>query len=373
MKKKFRECAVKSYMYIINHINVCRSKKIVFIAMGGGYNDSSRAVSEKLHLADPSFEIFWYFEKGKESDSHIPNYIHKITNYKQYLYHLATAKFWCTCGYPNHYFYKNKNQNAITFWHGDRAIKKILCDAGHTEGYETNHSDLMTSGSDFYEKLIKSAFCYYGFVLKTGCPRNDVLFNSDEEFCNNVKKCLSIPKGKRILLYAPTFRDHSVIEQTENIDIERTLNALDAKSGEEWICLGRFHPKTQGLNRFTSKKIIDVSAYYDMADLLCIADCLITDYSSAATDYIIRKKPMFLYQADRDSYSKSDRSLYFDMKKSPFFIATNQDELECLIRECSQSDAIKNCNDISKYYGMYETGHASDDVVSYIMNQIKSK
>ena len=366
---KVRECKVFIYMYVLNHIYKLRSNKIVFTAMGGGYNDSSRAVSEKLHNADSSFEIYWYFEKGKENDIHIPGYVHKITNYKEFLFHLSTAKFWATCGYHNHFYYKSRKQFAITFWHGDRAIKKILCDAGHTVANETNHSDLMTSGSLFYEELTKSAFCYTGELLKTGCPRNDLLNMVDNNYIYDIKKQLSISLESKVLLYAPTFRDHSLNKQTENLDIERTLSVLENKTGEKWICLGRFHPKTQGMNRFNSDKIIDVSAYYDMVDLLCIADCLITDYSSSATDYIIREKPMFLFQPDRKSYAEQDRSFYFDMDKSPFLIATNQEELETLISNSNQATVSKNCCQIADFYGMYETGHASDDVVKYIIQR----
>ena len=54
-----------------------------------------------------------------------------------------------------------------------------------------------------------------------------------------------------------------------------------------------------------------------MADLLLIADMLITDYSSCAGDYALLKRPMVLYQADRQEYLERDRTFYFDIDESP--------------------------------------------------------
>ena len=49
-------------------------------------------------------------------------------------------------------------------------------------------------------------------MLETGYPRNDILSNADEKLADEIKAKLNLPKDKKIILYAPTWRDDEFFE-----------------------------------------------------------------------------------------------------------------------------------------------------------------
>ena len=112
----------------------------------------------------------------------------------------------------------------------------------------------------------------------------------------------------------------------------------------------------------TMDRAIDVSKYPDMSDLLMIADMLITDYSSCAGDFILKKKPVLLAQFDRDVYIKENRSFYTDIRQIGFLIAEDQDQLCRMIETTSDEAFEQNCEQIMRFYGTSESGHASEAV-----------
>ena len=102
-----------------------------------------------------------------------------------------------------------------------------------------------------------------------------------------------------------------------------------------------------------------MTKYEDMADLLMISDALITDYSSAAMDFCLLGKPVFIYQDDLEDYTSHDRQLHFRMEDSPFLVAHDQAELTALIERTGDREARENCRAICEYFGFIETGEAT--------------
>ena len=45
-------------------------------------------------------------------------------------------------------------------------------------------------------------------MLETGYPRNDVLARADRDARRELRQRLGIPEDARVVLYAPTYRDH---------------------------------------------------------------------------------------------------------------------------------------------------------------------
>ena len=107
-----------------------------------------------------------------------------------------------------------------------------------------------------------------------------------------------------------------------------------------------------------------------MSHLMAVSDVLITDYSSCAGDFALLKRPVILYQSDRDEYIQMDRTFYFDIDDSPFFVAQSQDELESIISSLSEESVVQNCIDIDKFYGTTESGHAAKTVAEMIVKHI---
>lgn len=380
-KDKVLNLIVKIYMFLSNKILGIQENKVVLSSYAGkAYSDNPKVISEKLHEEDPNLEIVWVFNKVDEKKDIVPSYVRCVENRALITAReLATAKVWISNVNMPYYLYKSKRQLYIQTWHADRGFKKILYDSAFAAKdlkiMESKKCDLMLSGSEFSVDEFHSAFRYYGEILPYGCPRNDILLNHNQETINKIKEVLHIEQTTNILLYAPTFRKEvqNGKQKLGDIDLLEILNCLESKTGKKWIGLVRGHSSVRGLCGIPQdEKIMDVSKYEDMSDLLVVSDMLITDYSSSVCDFALLNRPIFLFQSDRDNYLETNREFYFDIDQSPFMIALNQAELINKIIALDWDKVPDNCKEILEFYGTHETGEATKRVVEYILKKISA-
>lgn len=382
--KPWKKKVINIYFCVVRALYGVNKKKVAFISFGGkGYSDNPRALSEAVGKEIPEAEIVWFFQNPKDKRNIVPENIRcvDINHLWEACREVATASV-----YINNFALprvpKSKKQLFIQTWHGDKAFKKVLHDVPGTsqkkvlseqiEGY----CDFAIAGSEYGEKQYRSAFQYKGKVLKIGTPRNDRLIVNDQQTVAAIKENLKIEKDVKILLYAPTLRKEETLSKKKldikEIDIPATLSKLEQRDGCKWVCLLRAHPAMVGLSvKGENTGIVDVSYYEDMADLLLISDMLITDYSSCAGDFALTGRPIVLFQADRQEYLEKDRSFYFDIEDSPYFVANSQEELEIILSGITEEKAKENCKKILDFYGDCETGHAADTVVGIIKKWIE--
>ena len=344
-------------------------KKVVFSSFfGKQYSDNPRAICEKMHELYPDYELVWLLN-NKENEL-IPDYVRivaqsdgifawgkEITTAASYVYNVEIKTR----------IFRKKQQSFIQTWHGDRGVKKILKQRNPSlEMYDHKLTTLCVAGSEFGKNLYHSAFGYYGHIMESGCPRNDCLIVKTESKKIETKKRLGIPQDCKVLLYAPTFRDNAKDKpQICNINIVRTLDSFP--SNENWVCLIRAHVASAGIEeKHTDKRIYNVTSYPDMADILGITDCLITDYSSCAMDFAITGRPLILALFDKEEYERDCREFSSDPVAAGFVIAYNQAELEEKIQTVSLIEYEEANKRVNNYYGVVETGHSAEDVCEYI-------
>lgn len=340
-------------------------KRILFISYSGHkYSDSPRVICEKMHELYPEYELVWAFTCPEEKQ--VPDYIKKIscrgTEYRKYL---ATACAFVTTGVLSEGQFKRKGQFFVQTWHGDRPFKKILYEAGRTSKIMDNElTDLCVAGSDFGNDRYKRAFGYNGVIMSQGMPRNDMLVNNDPQKAIEIKHKLHIDPNKKILLYAPTYRDRSY-KQAISVDIRETLDKLN-KNGD-WLCLIRAHFDSKGLSfECDGENYIDVTSYDETGELYLISDCLITDYSSCATDYILLKRPTILAVFDIEEYIKTCRGIIDGFFETGFFIARTQTELNEILEHFNELDGEKEYEAVKSFFGIHETGKSAEKVCKYI-------
>src|SRR5699024_8982588 len=140
-------------------------------------------------------------------------------------------------------------------------------------------------------------------MLKTGVPRTDFFYDNDE--INYVKHLMymefPIFKQKKVILYAPTYRDGEFNVSTLHLDIKKMYDQLKY----DYVLLLKLHPAVNGT--FENKHpgfAFNMSNYPNVNHLLTIADVLVTDYSSVPFEYSILRKPMIFYPYDLDVYEK---------------------------------------------------------------------
>ena len=168
-------------------------------------------------------------------------------------------------------------------------------------------------------------------------------------------------------MFAPTYRDSIKGKQSSQVDINECLQCLK-ENGENWICLVRAHSSSKGLSVDLNESIIDVSHKYDMTDLLLISDCLITDYSSCAGDFILTNRPCILAQFDRDEYENHSRELWIDPDETGFLIAKTQEELNHILENLYSYNHTEIAQKVNQFYGTHETGNSSVITAKKIIN-----
>lgn len=360
--------------------------KILFATTEGRFNDSCRMIAEYLHKTDSDVKLIWAFRESKYKNE-IPEYIDCVRfESDDYYRELATSSVWVFNFLIPQGTIKRKNQLYIQVWHGDKPFKKIANEAAEgsklyrnrTRGRRFSENELcdyFMTGSRSFVSIWKKSVGYNGKIIDTGLPRNDIFLQDFVERAREVKRDLGIDESSMVLLYAPTFRDHNINNGDigTDIDLIRIIEMLERKYNKWFVCLKRAHGgKAISLsNTRESERILDVTEYSDMTDLMLISDVLITDYSSCAGDFAYLNKPVLLYQDDFDQYTTLDRGLVFDITKTPFFRATNMTELEELIMSLTNDKVQNNCKEILDLYESSQTDHSTQDIVNIIINHMK--
>ncbi len=365
------------WMRLINAALGVKPDKVILTSFNGiAYSDNPRAISEALCAARPGLDLVWLFEEPDKKRGVAPPYVRRVRfGSARALYELATARVWVDNTTKPPYVYKGTKQFYLQTWHGDRGFKTMLMDSSnYPKGrrmVETD-CDLITTGSAHAERVYRGAFNYRGAFLRCGSPRNDLLFRVDPDRVARVRAALGIPEGANVLLYAPTYRRDAASShaaQAAEMDVTGALNALE-EGGECWVCLMRGHTKVRGLQAASGDaRILEASGWEDMAELLLAADVLISDYSSSVGDFALTGRPVILFQPDRERFS-GDRTFYFDIDASPFWVARDQVALEARLRRLSPEAAAENDREILRFFGAYETGNATEQAVSAILEHL---
>ena len=202
----------------------------------------------------------------------------------------------------------------------------------------------MVSPNEYTSEIYRSAFAYEGEIIESGYPRNDILYNADSKKIAQLKDSLKLPEDKKIILYAPTWRDDEYYDTASvRFTLELDLNRLKREFGDEYIVILRLHYfiadniDLSGLDGF----VYDLSKHEDIAELYLISDILITDYSSVFFDFANLERPMLFYTYDLDKYENMLRGFYIDINDVPGPLLMNNDEVV---------DAIRNIDEINEKY-----------------------
>jgi CDP-glycerol glycerophosphotransferase len=174
--------------------------------------------------------------------------------------------------------------------------------------------DYSVTANAFTTRMWETAYpCRY-VTLETGYPRNDRLARATPQEAARVRAALGIPPGARVVLYAPTHREH-LPSYRPPFDAVRLLEA----AGPDAVLLLRDHyfadrsgPGPAGV----AARVRDVSGHPGVEDLYLAADVLVTDYSSAMFDYAILDRPIVVYAPDWEAY-RLVRGVYLDLLAEP--------------------------------------------------------
>ena len=358
------------------------------------YSCSPRALYRAI-AADPRFndyKLVWafrsarsYADVGELSRATLVSFGSPVYN----AYH-ARAKYWISNVIIPIHLIPREGQVYVQAWHGT-PLKRLGCDI--REGSSDNvlfsadeiHARYVREGerltyllspSAFASEKLGSAFAFPALgktsaIIEEGYPRNDVLATFTPEGVAAVKARLGVPEGKKVILYAPTFRDNQHSSATGyRLELGLDFERLRADIGDDYVVLFRAHYLVARTFDFAAHEgfVYDVSDVDDINDLYIASDVLITDYSSVFFDFANLKRPIVFFMFDLEDYAENLRGIYLDTAELPGPIAHDYDELLSAIG-ASDSPSPELCeryNAFSERFNYLDDGHASERVIERI-------
>jgi CDP-glycerol glycerophosphotransferase len=358
----YRKKNAIKYKFIVSR-TIIANKTILFASYRGrSYSCSPKAIYRQI-LADPRFEdykIVWAFRDPEMYVDHPDMKRADLVVYgsKDFYRYLARAKYWIVnIGIPE-FVFVCPEQVYVQTWHGT-PLKKLGCDLDVTSNALFTEKDIFKkysqegeiisyfiSPSPFATEKFISAFNLAKLgredvILESGYPRNDILINFVSSKVSRYKEKIGVPRDKKNILYAPTWRDDQHDEKLGYVyDIKADFDYLQKNLADDYIILFRAHYLVA--NDFDFKRyenfVYDVSDLDDVNDLYLISDLLVTDYSSVFFDYSNLDKPVIFYMYDLEQYRDKTRGFYLSLTELPGPIVESELDLVTEIKKAVLKD-----------------------------------
>lgn len=384
--KKGLQSRRKLYIFIYENffLKLKLKKEIVFLEsfLGKSYSDNPKHIYEYMINNNMNYKFVWSVREKKD----IPGNPIQVERFSlKYFYYLAKAKYWISNSRLPKYLVKREGNIYLQTWHGT-PLKTLVFDINDIHSADPNYKynfyqqsrrwDYLNSPNQYSSDIFRSAFKYGKEMLEFGYPRNDILYTkNNEKDIDSLKDKIGIPKGKEVILYAPTWRDDEFFSRGNyKFSLHLDLERMQEKFGDTHILMLRTHyhiANSIDVSEFEGF-VYDRSKYDDIAELYLVSDMLITDYSSVFFDYAHLKRPILFYTYDLEKYRDDLRGFYFDMEKEvpgPLLRTTEE-----VINSVENIDEInsKYSDTYQKFYDKFcqwDDGRASEKTVNTIFNK----
>ncbi|WP_243840628.1 CDP-glycerol glycerophosphotransferase family protein [Paenisporosarcina antarctica] len=345
------------------------------------YSDNPRAIYEYMKEQHKDYQLLWSIDKQSIKlfdDFQVP-YVTRFS--LQWFLTFPRAKYWVNNVRLPGWMPKPEGTVYVQTWHGTPLkklgldIEQIHMPGTKTDTYKRNfinesrNWDYLVSPNAYSTEIFKRAFHYDGQVIESGYPRNDVLSIPSEDVVKSLKQKLGIPEEKKIMLYAPTWRDNEFHKKGKyKFNFKFDLENWKREFGSEWVLLSRMHYLIAENFDFSAHEgtVYDVSSYPDIRELYLSADLLITDYSSVFFDFAILNRPIVFFMYDLETYRDELRGFYMNIQEdAPGPIVQTEEELFQAINELEQSNVQSNptFKSFKTKFSSLEDGHATKRVV----------
>lgn len=335
-----------------------------------------RLLVETKRLYGDKFKLFVTCEKEKKAEISAILKRYDVKDVKlvspkslKYLTLLASVKYLFNDTTFTPRYIKKEGQIVTNTWHGTPLKYMGRDDAlgvysmGNVQR-NLYFSDFLIFPNEYMKAKMTWAYsldkAFKGSVLKVGYPRNTLFFKSPDEF---LRKSLGLA-DKKLYVYMPTWRG-SLDRMKNSVQVEEIknyLSELDKRMTEKEILLAKLHPFVLENVDFSGfSHIKSFPEGYDSYEVLNLADCLITDYSSVFFDFAITKRKIILFAYDMESYL-SERGVYTQLSDLPFPVVN---DVEGLYAEM-QSGKNYDDSEFLEQCCTYESEDACEKILSRV-------
>ncbi|TCP17656.1 CDP-glycerol glycerophosphotransferase [Scopulibacillus darangshiensis] len=326
----------------LNKIVPMNSKTYIFQSYyGNSYACNPKAIYEELLKQNKKVNAVWVMKDLKKTIPGNPKIV-KPRSFKYY-YYMAVAKYFVNNGNFPDFYKKRSGAIHVQTWHGT-PLKRLGYDVDPDSiSYSENTSinlmnrvkrwDYLVAPNSYTANILTRAYNFQKTVLEVGYPRNDIFYQEDKDLkIREIKKKLNIPRDKKVILYAPTWRDteHKSGKKHEPYEFRFDFENFKEKFGDEYVLLLRLHYfDAARIQTFGYDDLVYNATYYDdIKDLYLISNILVTDYSSVMFDFANLNRPIIFFTYDLFIYESKMRGFYFDFKNdAPGPLVTNEEML----------------------------------------------
>ena len=382
MKYYIKKLLLVPLYYLFRIFPIKNNKVFVSNYYGKGFGDSAKYIVNEIVKEKLDYDIVWVV-KGDVDAEPFPKCVRFAKrNTLKYIYEQVTSKIWIDNCRKQFYERKRKNQYYIQTWHGGFPLKKVEkaveneLDKQYVLGAKNDSRliDIFLSNNGFMSKKYRTDFWYDGKLLECGLPKNSIINLDCSHLKRKIMKKYGLDEKCKVCLYAPTFRKNFDIDIYNGLDFIALGEALKKRFGGDWIILVKLHPnianKGAEMNIF-GEKVVDVSLYDDMQELLLVSDFMISDYSSCILDYAILQKNCCMFSPDLKEYT-ADRSFYIKLEEYPFLVARDNKSLINIIHHFDEEKHNRFVTSFFKRIDSFEDGNGAKTVVGVIKQVIGS-
>ena len=220
------------------------------------------------------------------------------------------------CGYAK---LIGRRHKIVQLWHGIplKRIGKLFPGEKHWKE-ETPKYAASVCSSERDREIMAAAFSPLepARIWQTGLPRNRTFLIDEadlpQDYRNDLDRLRGELAGRRLVLYAPTWRDSEIGIYPFSENHRAALR--DVLVRHNAILAIRAHANRRVVDAYQDMRangsVIFVNEYPDVNVLLRITDVLVTDYSSIFIDFMLTGRPILHFTYDIHEYVKERGFLY---------------------------------------------------------------
>ena len=322
-----------------------------------------KMLEEEIKKIDENIEIVYVTKRIVKSKSAVlKSFIAILKSMKE----LATSKVCITDGYNiaisnlNH----KKDLKVFQIWHSLGAIKKFGYQSLHTKKDKKiakvmkmhKNYDFVNCSSEEMKEYFKEAFnCDENKLYPFGLPRIDYLINEEKVIKKRIYSKYPEFKKKKIILYAPTFRED------DNYKIEELIKEVNR---DKYILIIKAHPN---MKVDLKNKNVYTCEDFKALSLITVADYIITDYSAIMIEAAAINKPVYLYVYDLKEY-KDNPGINLDLEKElPGCVFKDSKKLcDAITKNKYNMEALK---EMKRKYVVSTKGDITENLAKFIIEK----
>ena len=217
-----------------------------------------------------------------------------------------------------------KDLKIIQIWHALGAFKKFGRSVLDKEGGKSSKTakafkmhknySLIAASGDACVPFFSEAFGQpESRFIPIGIPRMDYLTDKEENARvrgNILLKYPQLDNGRKNILYAPTFRD---TDEDRAALAAATKELVNKANYSDFNLIVKHHVVDSNKEQIYTDSRMNMAEgeNFTAMDFMCVADYVVTDYSSVIYEALLKDLPIYIYCFDSDKYI-DERGFYID-------------------------------------------------------------